>query len=563
MNLVANRNLRAAEVSAEQKPTTFAKWEYIIPALAVVALIVSCIIISSKRYFWIDELFTYLLIGDRSFRHMLIAFGDKFTNVPPLYFVLGWLWARAFGVTELSLRLFSALGMSVACVVTWITLRRNYGFWPTVIGTLGAFCVADLVLIQNAEARMYGLFLAVCSSGVLEFDVINRKQYCSTGTLLVNALIHAAIVQTHLFGIIYSGAILCAFIIRDRFFNVFRPRVYLSVVLGWLSLIPYIPTFLNQADAGNPRAWIPVPDLSQLTLLLVPSTSQPLSLVITLVLIILGILFVFRRIIYREEEIVQEQKSSVTEVSLRILAFLFLAVPLCVWIVSRTVKPLFVPKYVIPVTLAWAILLAYLASQIIERGKLLLPHGLRRKISLVVLWALAIIFLIHPITYARSLLNESFPGMNDVSFGYGSLPIVTTHSHDFVKRFHYSPERDRYFFVLDWEAALDTRSGLFGPQEYKIMDALKRDYPDVFGDHIAQLSDFLNQHDRFLVLADLPYRPRSTAQDLHRPRWLETRIQNNPGFKTTTLGMVDSRRLLLVEKVVVGGGDPGGNATRP
>jgi len=57
---------------------------------------------------------------------MMVAFADKFTNVPPLYFILGWLWARAFGVTELSLRLFSSLGMSIACVITWMTLRRNY-----------------------------------------------------------------------------------------------------------------------------------------------------------------------------------------------------------------------------------------------------------------------------------------------------------------------------------------------------------------------------------------------------------------------------------------------------
>jgi hypothetical protein len=77
---------------------------------------------------------------------MMVAFGDKFTNVLPLYFMLGWLWAQAFGVTELSLGLFSSLGMSIACVVTWITLHRNYQFWPTVIGTLGAFCVADLAL---------------------------------------------------------------------------------------------------------------------------------------------------------------------------------------------------------------------------------------------------------------------------------------------------------------------------------------------------------------------------------------------------------------------------------
>src|SRR6266481_2717978 len=332
MNRIANRAFQTAKIGAEDKLSRSSRWEYAVPALAAVSLIVSCMIVSSKRYFWIDELFTYLLVGDHSFRHMMIAFGDKFTNVPPLYFILGWLWARAFGVTELSLRLFTTLGMSVACFVTWITLRRNYQFWPTVIGTLGAFCMADLVLTQNADARMYGLFLAVCALGVLEFDVINRKQYCSTATLLVNALIHAAIVQTHLFGILYSGAILGAFIIRDRFFNVFRPRVYLSIVVGWLSLIPYIPTFLNQADGGNPRAWIPVPDLTQLTLLIVPSASPFFSLVIMLVLMISAIQFVSTAINSRNKQLAQET-SSETEVSLRILAFLFLAVPVCVWIV--------------------------------------------------------------------------------------------------------------------------------------------------------------------------------------------------------------------------------------
>jgi hypothetical protein len=64
---------------------------------------------------------------------------------------------------------------------------------------------------------MCGPFLAVCSLGVLEFDVINRRQQCSKAALLVNAVIHAATVQRHLHGIIYSGAILCALVVRYRF----------------------------------------------------------------------------------------------------------------------------------------------------------------------------------------------------------------------------------------------------------------------------------------------------------------------------------------------------------
>jgi uncharacterized membrane protein len=130
MNVIANPALQTTEIGGH-KVSRWSTWDYAIPAIAVASLIASCIIVSSKKYFWIDELETYLLVGDHSFRHMMIAFGDKFTNVPPLYFVLGWLWARAFGVTELSLRLFSSLGMCVAFVVTWITLRRNYRFLPS------------------------------------------------------------------------------------------------------------------------------------------------------------------------------------------------------------------------------------------------------------------------------------------------------------------------------------------------------------------------------------------------------------------------------------------------
>ena len=74
------------------------------------------------------------------------------------------------------------------------------------------------------------------------------------------------------------------------------------------------------------------------------------------------------------------------------------------------------------------------------------------------------------------------------------------------------------------------------------MDALKRDYPNVFGDHILQLADFLEQHERFLILADIP-------SDLHCPIWLEIRILNNPTYKTSLLGIVDGRPLLLVQKL--------------
>ena len=64
------------------------RWEYIVPALAVTALLTSCIIIAYKKLFWNDELYSYYFLSDPSFTHMLSAFHDKINNSPPLYFVL-------------------------------------------------------------------------------------------------------------------------------------------------------------------------------------------------------------------------------------------------------------------------------------------------------------------------------------------------------------------------------------------------------------------------------------------------------------------------------------------
>ena len=193
------------------------KWEYVMPGLAIASLVISCIIVSSKKYFWNDELYSYYFLADQSFTHMMAAFHDKINNTPPLYFVLGWLWAKVFGSSELSLRLFSSLGTSFACLIVWITLRRTYNFWSASIGTLAVFCTSELILSQNAEARMYGLFVAFCALGLLLYDVINKNLKCSWSIIWGNFFTHAAIIHTHLFGPFYSGAVLVSFLLRDRY----------------------------------------------------------------------------------------------------------------------------------------------------------------------------------------------------------------------------------------------------------------------------------------------------------------------------------------------------------
>ena len=76
------------------------------------------------------------------------------------------------------------------------------------------------------------------------------------------------------------------------------------------------------------------------------------------------------------------------------------------------------------------------------------------------------------------------------------------------------------------------------------MDALKRNYPNIFQDNIIQSEDFFQKYDNFLVLA---YSKKCTSHDIHCPKWFEKRIRRNADYVTTKLDSFDNMDLLVVE----------------
>jgi hypothetical protein len=248
------------------------------------------------------------------------------------------------------------------------------------------------------------------------------------------------------------------------------------------------------------------------------------------------------------------------ETSLLIFAYAFLLVPVFVWIISRTVKPIFWDRYLIPSVLSWSILFAHLFSRFISNSisskkffkKLGTSTFFIAMRSSILLLGLTAVLLVQPIRYAKSLQIEQPPGFNDNKYGYTELPIAMQFSHDFLTRLHYSPERDRYFFILDWQVALDSTSGLFPPQEYKHLEALKRSYPKLFKNNIIQSQEFIRMYNRFLVLTYTDHTRKCTLEkkieNVHCSRWLEMRIMSNSHYKVAPLGELDNRKLWLVEK---------------
>jgi hypothetical protein len=544
------------------------KWEYLIPALAILSLLVSCVVVSAKKYFWNDELLSYYLFSDRSFLHMLEALHDKINNAPPLYFVLGWMWARVGGTSELSLRLLSCVGMCTGLWFVWITLRRSHGLWSTSVATFTVFCTSQLILYLNAEVRMYGLFMGFAGLAMFFHDVVCRKVELTSKWILAMFATHAALINTHLFGILYSGASLLALVARDRWFRTFRPKVYAIIVLSWLTLLPYVPSFLNQADAGKPRGWLPKPILHDLIEFLGVSTPTLFDpMFVSALIIIAGLQF----LLLSTDVLGSNQNGRAgrgqardSRISLLILSLAFLGILVAVWVFSVVAKSIFYQKYMLPTALSWSVLFALVASHLrLDTSDAAATNtfggtsiSMRLKATVLPL-ALVLALLGKPLIYARGFEREPRPGCDDNQFGYADLAIVVQPSHSFLSRLQYSPERDRYFFILDWEAAVSEESGLFGPQEYKELEAVGRQYP-ALGKHIVQGADFLAAHQRFLVLDYEEFNKpcscnvRGSGTDfraLHCPQWVEKRLLHNPQYSVKPLGHLDKEGcvMLLVE----------------
>ena len=501
-------------------------------------------------------MFSFYLLDDPSFYHMMIALSDTINNSPPLYFVLGWVWAKIFSSSELSLRIFSCLGFGAGCVTLWITLRRTYDFWSATLSTAAVFGFSTYILYQVAEARFYGLMLFTCSLGLLHFDVLCKKDDTSKSVMLSTILVHAAMIQTHLFGFLYSGAILLALIIRDKYFSSLRPKIYMAVLIGWSTFLPWIGPFLNQYELARPRGWIPPPKLHYLIESV--SLSQPF---LNILLVLSGFLLLAnlaKLVRYRStlrfstSESVKWTQTTRAELPLFVLALGFLAVPVFAWVYSHTIEPIYVGRYMIPAQLSLAILLAALFSRILFLLNQFLKTRLGswkgfRTIHILQNLSLTTLFfylLYGPITYAAQYPQEPLPGTGDGKFGYTDLPIAMEFSHPFIKRLHYSPERHRYYFILDWELAEKIDSGLFPPGEYKNMSALKRNYPEVFQNHVIQGQQFLEKFKRFLVVNV----DRCTFENMICHRWFEVRIKKDPRYQWRQLGRLSFMSLILVER---------------
>jgi hypothetical protein len=454
-------------------------------------LITLCVFTSLHRLFWIDEIYTYYFATDPSFSHMMGAVSDWINTAPPLYFILIWQWCRIFGNSELAMRLFSCLGYCVGGVAFWMLLKRIFGRWPALSGMFAILIGSKFLAFHNAEARFYGMLFAETSLAVCLFAAICERVKAGSEKLFVllaiNAIVHAALVTTHYFGLVYSAAFLMAFCIFLR--HDFRKLCCCcaSVLIGWTAFLPCIPMFLHHWKMGKPRNWIPPSTLDELGL---TYSGDNTYCAVAAIAFFAFVLFACLRRHGAAFQYLRQSVKTPAKLSLLILAFCLLLIPVGLWSYSSLTKPMFVSRYVLPpVWLGWGILSAFPIQffrewtwQITSKTPPAQASALRRMVPFVL--SAAILLAVAPrvadcldLVQAGLSIDDlakvqvllSFPRDKTVAF-------LHVHAYLFAERYLNYPKNFILLGDADWAYSDSSDVPQDAAINYKIAMAFKRQY---------------------------------------------------------------------------------------
>ncbi len=226
--------------------------------------------------YWYDEA--------QAAHELHLSFGSMFSSMivhetnPPLYFVLGWLWARVFGTGEVGLRSLSALIGTAVIPIAYLCGRelvsRRAGLLTAALAALSPF-----MIWYSQEAREYMLLAALCGLSLLYFARAWREP--SRRHITLWAVFSALALLTHSFAgfLVAPEALWLLYVARSR---------AIAVAIGVLvvvqaALLPFLLThatstllgFISGTPLGTRIQQVPV-DFGLGTLYLSPVVSYGL-----------------------------------------------------------------------------------------------------------------------------------------------------------------------------------------------------------------------------------------------------------------------------------------------
>ncbi len=193
-----------------------------------------------------DEVITAARVVPGSFDDMLHAVKGSESN-PPLYYVLAWGWAKAFGTHEVGLRSLSAL-LGTATVPLAYCIGAELASRRAGLIAAALLAVNPMLIWYSQEARSYALLIFLCALSFLFFARALRTHRARD--LALWALASALALCSHYFAVFAVGieALWLLVALRARW-RVVLPALAAVAATG-LALLPLIAAQVNPTHIG-------------------------------------------------------------------------------------------------------------------------------------------------------------------------------------------------------------------------------------------------------------------------------------------------------------------------
>jgi mannosyltransferase len=193
-----------------------------------------------------DEVITVARVIPGSFTDMLREVKGSESN-PPLYYVLAWGWAKAFGTGEVTMRSLTAL-FGVATIPVAYCVGRELSSRRAGLIAAALVAVNPMLIWYSQEARSYALLVFFGAASLLFFARALRTR--EGRDLALWALASALALCSHYFAVFAVGieALWLLVALRSRW-RVVLPAVGGVAIVG-LGLIPLISAQVNPTHIG-------------------------------------------------------------------------------------------------------------------------------------------------------------------------------------------------------------------------------------------------------------------------------------------------------------------------
>lgn len=291
---------------------------------------------------WRDEAFS-IFVGEKPISFIL----QNLTFEPPVYYILLHYWIRVFGTTEIAVRSLSLLGFTLATIVVIVwsekLFQKHWLSWFTPI----LFFTNPMLLYYAFEIRTYGWYIFFA---LLSLFAYSQSQW----RLWVIATILGFYTHTYFLFLFAAQSIHWVALHRNKLikpFSLIREPVVASAMLAVSAMVPWIIRIIREAATLKQSWYFPVNwnlVKSVLGNMYLGYEGTPWYLWGFTASLSLVLLFFFFIAIYKKST------------RARNTHFLFCAiVPLAIVIGISFVKPLFVNRYLIGVTIAEIFLIAF------------------------------------------------------------------------------------------------------------------------------------------------------------------------------------------------------------